>query len=233
MPDTAFLWLFPLLLLIAFVSGSIPFGLLAGKLKGIDIRQHGSKNIGATNAVRVLGRPIGYTVFVLDALKGALPVLLAGWILATLGRVDAPAASMWQWLAVVVAAVLGHVFSPWVGFKGGKGVATAFGALLALFPIVTFAALGAFVVWIITVRLSRYVSLASILAAIALPPLVLVSPWISARLGITDTPAVFRSLLPVLIVTSALSILVIAKHHANIKRLLSGTENKIGTPKRA
>jgi glycerol-3-phosphate acyltransferase PlsY len=230
MPDALTPWIIFALLVGGFASGSVPFGLLAGKLKGIDIRQHGSKNIGATNALRVLGRPIGYAVFLLDALKGAIPVLIAGAITGTLGRIDPAPAMSWIVLGVAVAAVLGHVFSPWVGFKGGKGVATAFGGLLAVFPIVTFAAVGAFVIWLVTVKVSRYVSLASIAAAIALPPLVLASPSLARLVGAVDPGATtdLRRLAPALIVTSALSLLVIIKHRANIQRLRAGTENRVG-----
>lgn len=226
-------WAWLLLVAGAFLCGSVPFGLLAGCLRGIDIREHGSKNIGATNAIRVLGRPIGYTVFVLDALKGAVPVLIAGTLLGVLGRVAPDAAPMWKWLAVVVAAVLGHVFSPWVKFKGGKGVATGFGALLAVYPLVTFAALGAFAIWLVTVRVSRYVSLASIVAAAALPVLVLVTPtvagWLNGKAEVNR--AGIAPVVPALVVTGVLAVLVIVKHRANIQRLLAGTESKIGQKK--
>ncbi len=222
-------WAWLLLVAGAFLCGSVPFGLLAGLLRGVDIRQHGSKNIGATNAVRVLGRPVGYVVFVLDVLKGTAPVLVAGWLLGALGGVAPDAVVMWKWLAVAMSAVLGHVLCPWVGFRGGKGVATGFGALLGVYPLVTFAAIGAFVLWVVVVRLSRYVSLASIAAAAALPVLVLASPVVLGWVGVGGGRMV--SVLPAVVVTGVLGVLVIFKHRGNIQRLLAGTEKKVGQGK--
>lgn len=220
------LWLWAGILVVAFVCGSVPFGLLAGFLRGVDIRQHGSKNIGATNAVRVLGRPVGYVVFVLDVLKGTAPVLVAGWLLGALGGVAPDAVVMWKWLAVAMSAVLGHVFSPWVGFNGGKGVATGFGVLLGVYPLVTFAALGAFVLWVVVVRLSRYVSLGSIAAAAGLPVLVLASPVVLGWVGMGGGG--IAPVLPAAVVTGVLGVLVIFKHRGNIRRLVAGSESKVG-----
>jgi glycerol-3-phosphate acyltransferase PlsY len=117
-------------LFVAYLSGATPFGYLAGKLKGIDIRQHGSGNIGATNAIRVLGKGIGIPVFILDLLKGLLPVLFAKHWLAQMPGAE----SLISWGAVLtaLAAVLGHMFTFWLGFKGGKGVATTGGVLLGI-----------------------------------------------------------------------------------------------------
>lgn len=223
------LWLWAGMLVVAFVCGSVPFGLLAGFLRGVDIRQHGSKNIGATNAVRVLGRPVGYVVFVLDVLKGTAPVLVAGWLLGALGGVAPDAVVMWKWLAVAMSAVLGHVFSPWVGFKGGKGVATGFGALLGVYPVLTFAAIGAFVLWVVVVRLSRYVSLASIAAAAGLPVLVLASPVVLGWVGMGGGG--IARVLPAVVVTGVLGVLVIFKHRGNVRRLVAGSESKVGQGK--
>lgn len=214
----------------AFAAGSIPFGLLMGRLKGIDIREHGSKNIGATNVGRVLGRNWGLTCFALDFLKGALPVMVAAsWLipdwpsgaramLAEPPPATLDALSRW-WPLTAVAAVLGHVLSPWVGFRGGKGVATSFGALCAMWPLLTLPVLAAFTVWVVAVAITRYVSLGSILAAVALPPALV------AHLAMHTTLAPFA---PVLIGTFGLSVLVVWKHRANISRLLAGTENRIG-----
>lgn len=214
----------------AFVSGSIPFGLLMGRLKGIDIREHGSKNIGATNVGRVLGRSWGLTCFALDFLKGAVPVIVAAaWLIpdwpagarAMLSDAEPAtldALSRW-WPLTAVAAVLGHVLSPWVGFRGGKGVATSFGALCAMWPLLTLPVLAAFAVWLAAVAATRYVSLGSILAAAVLPPALI------AHLAINATLAPFA---PLLLGTFALSVLVVWKHRANISRLLAGTENRIG-----
>jgi len=215
----------------AFAAGSIPFGLLMGRLKGIDIREHGSKNIGATNVGRVLGRNWGLTCFVLDFLKGALPVLVAAaWLIpnwpagASAMLNDASpetlrALSSW-WPLTAVAAVLGHVLSPWVGFRGGKGVATSFGALCAMWPLLTLPVLAAFAIWLVAVAATRYVSLGSILAAAALPPALIV------HLALNTALAPFA---PLLAGTFALSVLVVWKHRANIGRLLAGTESRIGT----
>lgn len=209
----------------AFFSGSIPFALLIGWSRGIDIRKHGSGNIGATNVARVLGRPAGLLCFVLDVLKGFAPALGAG--LAT-GLVngslfDAPIAprSAWLWLGVMALAVLGHIFSPWVGFRGGKGVATGLGATLGVFPYLTVPAAGAALVWVILAKATRYVSVASIGAAAALP--VLVWAWGLAGQGGARTAELF----PFCAATGALAALVIWRHRANIGRLMAGTENSI------
>jgi glycerol-3-phosphate acyltransferase PlsY len=214
----------------AFAAGSIPFGLLIGRLKGIDIREHGSRNIGATNVGRVLGRGWGLTCFALDFLKGALPVIVAAsWLIpgwpgsagamladASPGAIDSIA--KW-WPLTAVAAVLGHVLSPWVGFRGGKGVATSFGALCAMWPLMTLPVLVAFAIWLVAVAATRYVSLGSILAAAALPPALIV------HLAMNATLAPFA---PLLLGTFALSVLVVWKHRNNIGRLLAGTESRIG-----
>lgn len=190
---------------ISFLIGALPFGLWVGLLKGVDIRTLGSKNIGATNVLRVLGPAAGLTVFVLDTLKGAAGILLAVFVLLP------GLAFPWQVL-IGFCAVLGHTFSPFLRFKGGKGVATTLGILLALsWPV----GLTTLAVWIIVVALTRYVSLASIVAGISLP----ISSWFflphPARIWMAA-------------MTLTLAILVIIKHRENIKRLLAGTEAKFG-----
>lgn len=209
---------------IGFVSGSIPFGLILGRAHGIDIREHGSKNIGATNVGRVLGRRQGFICFALDALKGALPVLAVWFFLvgAHPERVNLVGTLM---PLVGIAAILGHVYSPWVGFRGGKGVATSFGALVAMWPLMTFPALGALVVWVILVKLFRFVSLASICAALSLPLLLIVRVMWTANE--TSSPA--NVVFPMLILTVVLAFLVVWKHRPNIARLRAGTEPRIGT----
>ncbi len=216
-----------LLVLAAFLSGSVPWALVVGKVvRGVDVRELGSRNIGATNAVRVLGRPLGFTVFVLDALKGTAPVLGAGWWLGTLTRWYSSAEPQpwltWAWLVVVVAAVLGHVFSPWVRFKGGKGVATGFGSLAGVWPTVTLAALGALVLWLLLARTTRYVSVASMAASAALAALIYAIPALTG----VDNP--LGRVWPELLVASVLVCLVIIKHRPNIARLRAGTEPRIG-----
>ena len=199
-----------ILIAFAYLCGSVPFGYWAGKLHGIDIREHGSKNIGATNVVRVLGKKVGIPVFLLDMIKGALPVWLAEYWMADHGA----SANIATTVAVLcgVASVLGHSFTPWLQFKGGKGVATTAGVLLGMTP---WALVIAFSVWFLVLYFSRYVALASICAAIAMPVAIAImmtlqGKWNFVLLG-------FGILM---------GILVILRHRANIQRLLAGTENR-------
>src|SRR5215813_12539669 len=152
------------LVLGSYLLGSIPFGYLAGRLVGIDIRQAGSGNVGATNVVRVLGRGYGYPVFVLDVLKGFAAVKIS--MLMASGRPQEWNSPEIFGILAAVSSVLGHLYPPWLKFKGGKGVATSAGALLALTPVATLIGIA---VWIMVFWLSRYVSLASITAAVVLP----------------------------------------------------------------
>ncbi len=189
---------------LAYLAGATPFGYLAGKLRGVDLRQHGSGNIGATNAIRVLGKPIGITVLLLDLFKGLLPVLLARSVSA-----EATIA-----IFTALAAILGHNYTFWLGFKGGKGIATTAGAIL---PLIPWALLAAVLIWLLVARLSRYVSVASIAAAITIPLALIVQSLLTARWE----PAIFLFAL----FTSSLAIW---KHRANIQRLRRGEENRIG-----
>lgn len=241
-----------ILVIIGFLIGSIPFGFLVAKSQGIDIRTRGSGNIGATNVWRVLGPKFGLTCFVLDFLKGLGPTLLGYWALTgAMGKpvlgvalLDAPGGLGAQGglgeqgglvlLGVAVACVLGHMFTPWLGFKGGKGVATSFGALVGVFPVFTLAALAGFVVWLASVLFTRMIGISSVLAAAALAAavwveylfptrglLAMLEPLTgSTRAGLAD--AAFATVL---------AAVVIFKHRANIKRTLSGTEPKIGQKK--
>ena len=207
---------FLILIIIAYFAGSIPFAYIFAKIKGINIRNIGSGNIGATNLSRALGKKWGYFCFILDTLKGLLPTLAASIIL--------PAApKTWQLfaaLAVAVAAVIGHIFPVFLKFKGGKGVATSFGSALGFWPYYSICAVAALFIWMIVVLIFRYVSLASIIAAIAFP--------IVLSTAISIFPAwKFNELWPLLIIAVALPLIVIIRHHSNIKRLISGTENKI------
>jgi acyl phosphate:glycerol-3-phosphate acyltransferase len=185
-----------LVLVVAFALGSIPTGLWVANARGVDLRQVGSGNLGATNVYRALGPRAGLSVLAIDMLKGALAVVIA--------RRFAPG-GLWP-VGAAAAAVLGHVVSPLAGFRGGKGVATGGGAMLALAP-----AAGAIVllVFALTLAATRIVSLGSILAAAALP----VAVWFTAR-----------HLPGVLDVALVLSALVIFRHRANLSRLLRGTE---------
>lgn len=206
----------------AYLLGSVPFGLLIGLARGTDIRDHGSRNIGATNAGRVLGRKWGLLCFGLDFLKGVVPVLGAGWWMGTLGARDLAPADAWSWLGVGAAAVVGHVFPVYLKFKGGKGVATGFGVVLATYTGATFAALIALAVWVVLVKVTRMVSVGSCAAACSLPISV-------AALRFAGWPIAgdsWEGVTPYLIVTTLLAVLVVWKHRANLARVRAGTEAK-------
>ena len=193
----------------AYLLGSIPTGFLVAKAKGIDIRSVGSGNIGATNAMRVLGKPTGIFVLLMDAAKGFAAVWLASLMLKDNSIADL------QTLRVVagIGAVLGHNYTCWLKFKGGKGIATTAGVYLALAP---WALLVALAVFILAILLTKYVSVGSIAGAIALPATVWVMTPHNLFLGI---------------VTTALGALAIYKHKSNLQRLIAGTENRLGQKK--
>lgn len=195
---------------IGYLFGSFPTGYLAGKVCHVDIREHGSGNIGATNALRVLGKPWGYSVFSIDALKGFLAVRISLALVAVL-HVEPGYA---EFFAVFAAAscVFGHSFPVWLGFEGGKGVATSVGALLGVMPI---AAISIFVVWVVMFLATRYVSVASIAGALALP----VTVWVLGKMKMNHS-------LVLLYFSIAMSGLVVWRHRSNIVRLLNGTEQR-------
>jgi glycerol-3-phosphate acyltransferase PlsY len=194
---------------VAYLLGSIPFGfLLVLLVRKEDIRAKGSGNIGATNVLRSGAKGLGILTFVLDGSKGYAAVVVAEWLAHQWGPGN---------LSILAAffVVIGHMAPVWLRFKGGKGVATAFGAFLALCPLAALSALG---IWIVLVALTRYVSLASIVAAISLPFLTV---WLSpAKFGYVTGIAVFASCW-----------LVVAKHWQNIARLAKGTEHRFGKKK--
>ncbi len=192
----------------AYICGSVPWGYIIGKANGIDVRMVGSKNIGATNVTRCVGKKAGKLCFALDFLKGLLPVLIARYIIGVSGSVTE--------LLVVFAAILGHVFPVFLNFKGGKGVSTAAGAIMALAPVPLVTAL---VIWVVVFFISRYVSLASITAAAVLP----VIAWVMILTGNRNGASV-----PVAIVLTVIAALAIFRHRSNIRRLLDGTENRFG-----
>ena len=195
----------------AYFVGAIPFGYIAGKVfAGIDVREHGSRNPGATNVLRVVGVGPGLLVLALDALKGLAPVLLAAYLAPKFGADVTP-----QIAGIVagVAAILGHVFPVFLSGRGGKGVATAAGVCLALLPLQTAIAL---VTFAIVVGISRYVSLGSISAAVAL----VVAFFLTTR-------DLLGANLPLTIFVLALGALVIARHKTNIRRLVRGEENRL------
>lgn len=188
--------------LVSYLAGSIPTGFLWARARGIDIRTVGSGNIGATNVMRALGKGPGITVLLIDAAKGYLPVWLAPlcWTAAD---------ERWLQIVCCLGVIAGHNWTCWLKFKGGKGIATSAGALLAFLPGPLGCAVAA---WVLVFAVSRYVSLASIVAAIVIP---LATWWLEGdRL--------------LLLFTAALGLLAIYKHRSNIQRLLAGTENRMG-----
>lgn len=245
------LWLCPL---IAFLMGSIPFGLVIARTQGIDIRQHGSGNIGATNVLRVMGKKYGIPCLILDALKGFIPVVIALTLIRIGGKdtslaisvlkpwaLELPAADRFQGQLVHVItglmAILGHNYSPWVGFKGGKGIATSAGVLLGLFPF--FGVMLLLIIWAVLFLTTRYVSVASMGAAAALP----VITHLGARFHHVDNNKALPTMWeagtwnkPLFALTLAIAVMAIWKHRANIQRLRDGTENRFvpkskrGTP---
>lgn len=192
-----------LALLLSFFIGAIPFGVIIGKMRGVDVRAAGSGNIGATNVWRVLGPKAGTAAFVLDVLKGVAGPLIARWLVPG----DSVAAAL-----CAVCSVLGHNFSPFIGFKGGKGISTSLGALFGLMPWV---ALIDFAIWGVVLAVSRRVSVASMTVCITLPILAFV--WREPKAN--------------LVVAVFLGIMVFIKHIPNLKRIMAGTEPKIGQKK--
>lgn len=199
---------FVAVLLGSYLLGSIPFGYLAGRLVGIDIRRTGSGNVGATNVVRVLGKRYGYPVLALDVLKGFGAVKIA--MLIASGRPPEWNSPEIFGILAAMASVLGHLYPPWLKFKGGKGVATSAGALFALTPVATLVGVA---IWIIVFWLTRYVSLASMIAAGVLPIVILV---VSPQGQNKRRPLVYSS--------ACVATIVVWRHRSNLYRLMRGTE---------
>lgn len=212
----------------SYLIGALPFGYIIGRFKGVDIRQYGSGNIGATNVTRVIGKGWGRLCFLLDFLKSALPVLVISYlspkdILPNLVVLFPECLQHYSKIipddvgvlpvVAAFAAVCGHIWPIYLKFKGGKGVSTAAGAILALNPL---SLLCAGLTWVATFEISRYVSLASILAAVSLPVFCLLFKmigWVNASV-------------PEIILFFLLALLTVLKHQTNIKRLMQGTENR-------
>lgn len=193
----------------AYLFGSLPTGFLVARAMGVDIRAHGSGNIGATNVFRILGKPAGVFVLLTDAIKGAAAVL---WLPHLASRVwPETEDQILLRLVAALAAVLGHNYTCWLRFKGGKGIATSAGVLAALSPASLAITLVAFIVVVVV---TRYVSLGSVVAAAVLP----LAAWF------TKAPY------PIFWLTVVLGALAIWKHRSNLKRLLAGTERRIGRP---
>jgi len=203
-----------LIVVAAYLLGSVPTGYLLMRLfLKQDIRQAGSGNIGATNVLRSGGKGLGAATFLLDMLKGCSAV----WLGVLLGRLLLPGCPLLDAEALAaLVAVLGHIFPVWLGFRGGKGVATGFGVFLVAAP---FAALAAISVFFLVLAISRYVSLASVLGAGSFP----FFAWMLNRLqNGSARPAFFIA------VEIAVALLIIVKHHQNIRRLIAGTESRFG-----
>ena len=199
---------FAIVVIASYLLGSIPFGYLAGRMAGIDIRNCGSGNVGATNVIRTLGKSYGYPVFALDFLKG-LGAVKMSILIATRMQSEWNPPEMFG-IVAAISSVLGHSFPLWLRFKGGKGVATSAGALFGLAPV---AVLVGVAIWIVTFWLTRYVSVASIAAAAALPLVILVTTWLSRTTG----KLLFFS-------SVCLAAVVIWRHRSNLSRLIHGTE---------
>lgn len=199
---------------VGYLLGSIPNGLIVSKSHGIDVRNFGSGNIGATNVLRVLGHKWGYLVFALDSLKGLLAVLFAYWV----SNHFLPENSSDILIGIIagVACILGHTFPIWLRFKGGKGVATSAGVLLGLMPL---AVISVFIVWVVLFKTTRYVSVASMGAAIALPVFVLTYLYLGLLTGTSR-----------LVFSVVIAAVVLWAHRSNIRRLLRGKEQRFGQP---
>jgi len=242
--------IFPYLLpLAAFALGSIPFGVIIARSKGINIREHGSGNMGATNVFRVVGKGPGLLCFLLDVLKGAIPVLFAVNLLGIEGKdpltqfhlleeirnyYPSSKQNFVQFIHIItgLCAILGHNFSPFVGFKGGKGIATSAGVFIALMPIATLIVIG---IWVAITFITRYVAIGSVVAAIALPLVTFWGMWHHkvdntdpASLSLWESGTYNKSLLIFSIFAGALAVY---KHRSNIQRLMNGTEHRFGKKK--
>lgn len=213
------------LLILSYLLGSVPFGVVIGKkIKGIDIREHGSKNIGSTNAIRVLGKPVGYLVFLCDVFKGMAVIILVK-VLEACGLWTSPI----DYLYYGALAIIGHSFSIFLNFKGGKAVATSLGVVLILSPLTAIACL---VVFVIALYASGYVSVSSTLATIT----VVTVGWVLHFVGIEPTNFLEYFIgnvsLPLAILFTIIGLLIIVKHIKNYKRLLNGTENSFKKKKK-
>ena len=192
---------FVVLFLLAYLAGSIPFGLVVGKLfYDVDVRRHGSGNVGTTNVFRVLGKKAGAVVMALDIFKGFLPALIASWLF-----------DPWAAIFIAAAPVVGHMYSVFLKGSGGKGVATGAGVVLALVPL---AFVIIFATWLLLIAVTRYVSVASLVAAFLVPVFVIA----------------FGHPLPYCIAAVLVAVVVWWAHRGNISRLLKGTENKVTLP---
>jgi len=220
------LTLYVLFPIAGYLLGSIPFGWIIGKAKGVDIRTVGSKNIGATNLGRTLGKKFFWYAFLLDAAKGFFPVLAAALLVHNWNAHIAAAFPSWSPLLTAMACVLGHNFPIWLKFKGGKGVATSLGVVLGFWPLYTLGGIIGGLTFIFVLMIYRYISLASIIAATAFAATVTILsqkdlPFLHTTLAPAD-------LTPMITIAWLFTGLIIFRHRANISRLFKGTEPKVG-----
>ena len=209
-------------IIIAYLIGGIPFGLLLGLMRGVDIRTQGSGNIGATNAGRVLGMRYFWYAFALDFLKGFAPVLVVDLIMR---HWHGP---VWLPLVTAAAAICGHVFPCYLKFKGGKGVATTFGVVMGVWPVLTLSGLGAALVFLLVFLVYRIISLSSLAGVAAFMILI---PIMGHDIGPIDGflyPQSWSKLTPLILTGCLIGALIIIKHRGNIRRLLNGTEPRMG-----
>ena len=214
------------LVVLAYLLGSIPFGLIVARSQGVDLRAHGSGNIGATNVWRVMGKKWGLITFFADAIKGVIAVKLGMWIAGQWAiHVPLPHGHEriefldpgYAGIAAAVACILGHNFPVWLKFKGGKGVATSLGVIFGMMPV---PALLVFGIWALVFKTSRYVSLASLIAAVCLPLVVIAFLFLG---GLRSWAHFYFSV--------AAAFMVVRRHQPNIKRLVAGTELRFGARK--
>lgn len=198
-------------LLISYLVGSFPTGVIAGRLHGVDLREHGSGNTGFSNALRVLGPRAGIPVLVVDVAKGFVAVAAV----SALAGPHSPLGPTGIRIAAGLAAAAGHIWPAFTGFRGGKAVATGLGVFLALSPVATLAALA---VWAVVVYTTRYISVGSIAAVFVLP----FGVGIEARAAGTPQPVALVA------AAAALAIVIVVRHRSNLRRLLAGTESRVG-----
>ena len=203
-----------------YLIGSVPFGVIIARSHGVDLRKVGSGNVGATNVARALGAGWGCLCFFLDLAKGLAASLLAGAVAGASAGLPTELAQAVQ-VGAGCASVAGHVFNPWLGLRGGKGVATSLGMVLGIYPSLTWTGLCALGIWIVVTAVSRYVSLGSIAAAVAFLPLFAAFNW--GRLA---------EHWPTGALAAVMVALILIRHRSNVRRLLNGTENKIGRRKK-
>ncbi len=212
-----------LLIPLAYLVGSIPFGLIVGLSRGVDVRASGSGNIGATNVGRLLGKRCFFLVLFLDLLKSLMPMAFASWIVGRVPEAQHGWPLYLTWLLVGFAAVMGHMFSVFLRFTGGKGVATSAGVVLGLYPYFTLAGLVVVGVFALVFFTTRYISLGSIAASCAFP-------LAYFAIGRARGWPVFSAQLPLLVFAVIMGGLIVWKHRSNITRLRAGTENRAGAP---